>query len=134
MDAANEVFTATAWLQLLLLGGLLGAVGQGARVVVGLKKLADEAAAAGKEFYERMVTSRLVISLAIGFIAGALAAILAGINLSQVSLQQILALAGAGYVGADFIEGAMSRFVPKTGIGSKESPGEINVESAPRPR
>ena len=122
MGAEGEILTANEWIQLLILGGILGTVGQGARVIVGLKKLSDEAAAAGEERQSLMVVSRLVISIALGFIAGALAAVLAGIKLSEVSLQQVLALAAAGYVGADFIEGAMARFVPK-----KDSPVAVVV-------
>jgi hypothetical protein len=125
MNAVNQVFTAAEWLQLLMLGGLVGAVGQGARVVVGLKKVWDEASAAGQSCHEYVVTSRLVLSLALGSIAGALAAALVGVDLSQVSLPQILALAAAGYAGADFIEGAMSRFVPKVSSGAKEATGAV---------
>jgi hypothetical protein len=34
--------SAADWINLILLGGLLGAVGQGIRVVVGLKKVNDQ--------------------------------------------------------------------------------------------
>ena len=45
--------------------------------------------------------------------AGALAAVLAkNVTDPQISLEQILAFAGAGYAGADFIEGAMRSGVP----------------------
>jgi hypothetical protein len=119
-----EVWNAVEWIQLIVLGGLLGAAGQGARVIIGLKKVADEAAAKGESSDDRIVASRLVISLAIGFVAGVVAAVLAGVDLSKISLQQVLALAGAGYVGADFIEGAMSRFVPSA---EPDSSKQLNV-------
>lgn len=98
---------ATQWLQLIALGGLAGLLGQGARVMVGLKKLSDEKkerdGAVGFE------TSRLIISLFIGFIAGGLAAISAGLDVTSINAQQIVGLAGAGYAGSDFIEGLMGR-------------------------
>jgi hypothetical protein len=123
MPAGGEVIlTAAQWIQLIVLGGIVGAAGQGTRVIVGLKKAGEEAAAAGKELHDEIVPSRLVVSLAIGFIAGALAAVLASIDLDHITLQQILALAAAGYAGADFIEGAMSKFVPKKDEGSPSSP------------
>lgn len=101
--------TAVAWLQVLLLGGLVGALGQGARVVVGLKKLSDDAVAKGGEA-ESIQPARLLTSLLIGFIAGALTALTLGLKMNDtVSLQQILGVAAAGYAGADFIEGFMSR-------------------------
>ncbi len=118
----EAILTAAQWIQLIVLGGIVGAAGQGARAIVGLKKAGDEAAASGKEWHEEIIVSRLVISLAIGFIAGALAAVLAGINLDRVTLQQVLALAAAGYAGADFIEGAMSKFVTKKDETSPSSP------------
>lgn len=97
------------WIQIIALGGLLGALGQGARVVVGLKKLSDATAATGGAA-EQIEPSRMVTSLLIGFIAGALAAMMMGIDVdAKVSLQQVLGLAGAGYAGTDFIEGFLSR-------------------------
>jgi len=103
------------WLLLIALGGLAGALGQVGRVIVGLKKLGDEAAAVGKSCSDLVEPSRLFVSLVIGFTAGALAALLAkDVTDPSISLQQILAFAGAGYAGADFIEGAMSRVTPST--------------------
>jgi hypothetical protein len=102
------------WLQIIGLGGLLGAVGQGARTVVGLKKLHDEASEANASVGDMISASRLLVSLALGFIAGALAAITIvdnaiGANGPRLSGQQIAGLIAAGYAGADFIEGFMAR-------------------------
>jgi hypothetical protein len=114
MSVESEVaLTSLQWLQIIALGGLVGASGQGARVIVGLKKKGQEAEAEGKELKDEIVASQLIISLAIGFVAGALAAALAGLDPLQVSLKEILALAAAGYAGADFVEGALSSFVPQ---------------------
>lgn len=104
--------TALDWIVLIMLGGLTGALGQSARVLVGFKKLDDQAALEGKDRTQLMSTSRLVVSIGIGFTAGALAALFAKPNPASINLDQLLAFAAAGYAGADFIEGVMTRVVP----------------------
>lgn len=98
----------------LAVAGLMGMVGQGARTVVGLKKLYDANAMQLPGQQDAFMASRLVISLMIGLIAGVLAAIALGIeNLAGeggVTVQTLLGLAAAGYAGADFVEG----FIAKT--------------------
>ncbi|MDX2169001.1 MAG: hypothetical protein SF182_18180 [Deltaproteobacteria bacterium] len=124
--------TAVEWLQVLLLGGLVGALGQGARVVVGLKKLGDEAAAKGGAA-EPLQPSRMVTSLLIGFIAGALTSLTLGVKMNAtVSLQQILGVASAGYAGADFIEGFMSRtpLAPATSNAGAAAPAAAGAATA----
>ncbi len=110
--------TLTQWLSLILLGGILGALGQAIRVIVGIKKLNDQAAAMeGKSLEDLLSNSRLIISLFIGFTAGALAALSSAdtpIDLNHIKQLQILPFMAAGYAGADFIEGVMSRFIPPT--------------------
>jgi putative chitinase len=110
----NVTFSAYEWLQLIGLGGVGGMLGQGARTLIGFKKLHDaSSAAAGVS--DMIALDRLVVSLAIGFIAGALAAITTVqslADLEHIGLQQILGFAGAGYAGADFIEGLISRVAP----------------------
>lgn len=103
---------ANQWIQLVLLGGVAGAIGQIARTLVGLKKLGEEATALGRSRSQLIEPSRLVISVVIGFTAGALAAMLAKVDLTNVPLEQMLAFAGAGYAGADFIEGALTSVAP----------------------
>jgi hypothetical protein len=110
--------TLTQWLSLILLGGILGALGQAIRVIVGIKKLNDQAAAMeGKALEDLLSNSRLILSMFIGFTAGALAAFFSTdtpIDLSNIKQMQILPFMAAGYAGADFIEGLMSRFIPST--------------------
>lgn len=107
------------WLIVLTLGGFLGMVGQGARAIVGLKKESDSAAAAGQNLADRFRASTLVVSLMIGFVAGVLAMVglvAAGkIAVASVDGQTVATLLGAGYAGADFIEGFMQRETPPSG-------------------
>lgn len=101
------------WIHVLILGGIAGALGQGARVIIGLKKVNDQASADNSATRDLIEASRLMVSLLIGFVAGALAAIAMGMQADQaVQSQQLLGLLAAGYTGADFIEGLMSRAVP----------------------
>lgn len=111
MDAAS-------WLVALLLGGLVGLLGQGARSIVGMKKLNDDAVAKGESLSANFDTSQFFISLMIGFIAGALA--MAGLVgggdatvASDIGSQTMTTVFAAGYAGADFIEGFINRNVPR---------------------
>jgi len=113
------------WLQVVTLGGVMGATGQGVRTIVGMKKLGDAAAAQGLDRSDLLSVSQLVISLAIGFIAGALAGITVITNPKDISIEQILGIAAAGYAGADFIEGFMSRIAPANPSG--------NTATTPKP-
>lgn len=106
--AAND------WVLTLLLGGILGMIGQGIRVVAGLKKVNDQASAEGKSFGSLFETSKLFLSLLIGFIAGALAII--GVTGSAGDVnptkELIVTIIGAGYAGTDFIEGFIKKNLP----------------------
>jgi hypothetical protein len=92
----------------LLLGGLMGMIGQGIRAVAGLKKMNDDAASSGATSADLFIASRLVVSLLIGFIAGVIAAISVGldnlINIDPGKVSTLLGIAAAGYAGTDFIE------------------------------
>lgn len=100
-------------IQKLLLGGILGLVGQGIRLLAGLKKLSESSVAQnGSQFDSR----RLLVSLLLGFIADALGSIsLLDEQKADTTLsnEQILTLIGAGYAGVDFIESFLTKFVPK---------------------
>lgn len=111
------------WLELTVLAGAWGMVGQLARVTIGLKKLYDEAESRGAKFTEVFSTARLGISLLIGIISGELAALsllasdvikLAADGSASVETTTIVGLMAAGYSGADFIEGVLSRYLPST--------------------
>jgi hypothetical protein len=124
-------FSAYAWLQLLALGGVSGALGQGIRTVVGLKKVYDAASGAQASFSDLVAWDRFVISISIGFIAGALAASTTITDLASVTGQQILALAAAGYAGADFIEGFMTRVAPATNVAVGQESVGVATGAAP---
>lgn len=113
---------ALGWIQVLTLGGFAGALGQLMRVVVGMRKLGQEASALGTTRESLLSSSRLVISVALGATAGAAAGVASGMNPAAVSSQQFLALVGAGYAGADFIEGAIGKVIPSGGTPGGEGP------------
>src|SRR5260221_1485160 len=91
------------YLILILLGGILGTVGQLLRVIIGLKKAAD----AGKETDYKRASFSLLLSFAVGSVAGVLAAI--GSTDVAFDKSTITAFLTAGYAGTDFIEGFMQK-------------------------
>ncbi|MDD4928347.1 MAG: hypothetical protein PHP85_03590 [Gallionella sp.] len=95
----------------IIAGGLLGTLGQGVRVIAGLKKANDSAAQQNQTTI--IETSTLIISLFIGFTAGALA-LLATSGFTQIDISQstAFALIAAGYAGTDFIEAFMKKYLP----------------------
>jgi hypothetical protein len=101
--------TANNWLVVVAIGIIFGALGQGARAIVGLKKMydyADDSNPVGT-----LVDGvRLLISFGIGGVAGAFAAVTLISDLTKsVPVEQLFAIAAAGYAGSDFIEGFISR-------------------------
>jgi len=107
------------YLNYLLLGGLLGIIGQCLRIIVGLKKVYQEAEKL-KEADTNLTTKeanaevfdsrRIMISLLIGFVGGALAAI--AIDKKEIiDKNTALGIIAAGYSGTDFIEGFISKYL-----------------------
>jgi hypothetical protein len=111
------------WLVILALGLLMGSVGQGARIVVGLKKANEEATSKGKSLPEVFEASTLLVSLLIGAIAGAVAAVTTITSDGSVSVTSLMGLAAAGYSGADFLEGIMQRYTPDQAVTTGSIPG-----------
>jgi len=105
----------------IALGAVVGMLGQGLRVIVGLKKKSDLAASPNlSDDPVAFDTQRLLTSLFIGAIAGALG-MLSLTNFAPptggaVSSQQFFSLIGIGYAGTDFIEGFILRYLPKQGV------------------
>lgn len=135
--------TIERWIILIILGGLLGMIGQGIRLAAGMKKLNDEAAAKDVEFRSLLHPSRIVISLVIGFVAGALGAIgLVGGDVTPEAawsvkesgtLQPvtIITLIGIGYAGTDFIEAFMSKYTSAFSKSSAQTATKPNGDSGP---
>jgi hypothetical protein len=100
-------YTAVQWIQILVLGSLLGAAGQLIRAIAGLKKLSDDASRQGLRMSDCFAPSQLVISVMIGAVAGLLGAIGLGLDLAQITPGELTPLIGFGYAGSDFIEAFM---------------------------
>ncbi len=107
----NATLSAAQWLQIVGLGAAFGMLGQLIRAIAGIKKFHETNAAADEK--ETLSSQRLVTSLAIGAVAGALAALAtgSGLDLEKIQSSVILGLMGAGYAGADFIEAFMQKYV-----------------------
>jgi uncharacterized membrane protein YeaQ/YmgE (transglycosylase-associated protein family) len=100
----------------LALCALLGAAGQLTRIVIGIKKMVDEASEKNSDWKSSFVTSRLVLSICIGAVSGILAAVIANEpGAAGMSKDFMLGIMAAGYAGADFIEGAMKKYIPSDG-------------------
>jgi len=126
----------------LLLGALLGAAGQMLRVLVGFKKLFDQADQTQQTFKDLFIPARLVVSLIIGAVAGMLGMIsVTSFHpdfLSTNTKQILLSLLGAGYAGTDFIEGFIRKFLPggesgAPGNGDQTSPSTTGGPPQPDP-
>ncbi len=111
------------WLMQFLVGATFGALGQGLRVIVGLKKVNDSALAKGQPFTELFSAGTLVVSLLIGAIAGVLGTLSAGVNLAAITRENIMMLIGVGYAGADFIEGFVRKELPSGAGGAAPGAG-----------
>jgi hypothetical protein len=101
--------TPIQWLEIVALGIIFGALGQGARTIVLIKKLKDYADDANSS--TALIDGiRLLISFGIGGVAGAFAAVTLITDFTKaVQLEQLFTIAAAGYTGSDFIEGFISR-------------------------
>jgi hypothetical protein len=108
------------WLEIVALGIIFGALGQGARTIVGIKKLNDYADDATSTALIDGI--RLLISFGIGGVAGAFAAVTLITDLTKtVPLEQLFTIAAAGYAGSDFIEGFISRISGGAGKAATKS-------------
>jgi hypothetical protein len=112
-------------LNTLLLGGLLGAVGQGIRAIVGIKKMREETIAL-EGTPQLLDSKRLLGTLIMGFVAGLLATLpffdSKFTSHSDWSQQMILTLIAAGYSGVDFIEGFLKNYLFNTNTSNVNNP------------
>ena len=100
----------------LLLGGLLGIIGQSIRIIVGLKKTYDTSQQQHVPVKTLFDTRQFFISLLIGFIAGTLIT-LWKFNFGQGnqfdwSRDVVVEVIAVGYAGTDFIEGFVKKYLP----------------------
>src|SRR5580693_1273809 len=115
----------------IIAGGLLGTLGQGIRIAVGLKKLneSNTASAIQNTPTEDFSTSRLMISILVGFVAGALALVLKGSDFidekSNFKSDAIITIIAIGYSGADFIEGVFKTYINKFNPPIPKSPDPV---------
>lgn len=123
----------------VIAGGLLGAMGQGIRIAVGLKKLSDSNAqkiAKGdvNDPPEKMDNGRLWVSIFIGFIAGAIGMIIKGTSLKGVDGYQteaIITIIAIGYAGSDFIEGFFQTYLSKAKNVAPLVPAAVTIAATP---
>ena len=96
----------------ILLGSILGAAGQGIRILTGLKKLFDEAMRTNTAIEQMVIGKRLLLSVLISCSIGAIAGILAAFESPDfmITKSTIIAFIAAGYAGTDFIEGMFNRY------------------------
>jgi hypothetical protein len=98
-------------LVLLMVSGLMGMVGQGARTIVGLKKVSDAASTAPSEA-DTFRASRIFIGLMIGFVAGVGGGLTSKVfGAKELDAGLLFYLASIGYIGVDAIEGFANTIV-----------------------
>lgn len=104
------------FLSYILLGAVLGIIGQGLRIIIGLKKQNDAASSAGKKLTDVFDFKQMMISLVISCIVGAAAGSLGMLQFYQAGITKelIISLIMIGYAGTDFIEGFINTNSRKT--------------------
>jgi predicted chitinase len=130
-DSKPVLLSSANVLAILLLCGLMGLVGQGARAAVGLKTMTSSATTAPSQQSE-FNAAYLLISLMIGFIAGVLAGLALGLgSLAKIDpsdIKTLLGIAAAGYAGTDFIENSLSIFIRPAASGGSGAALNANVQ------
>lgn len=89
---------------------IFGVLGQGIRALIGIKKQLEEANKSGKNFENWFNLKLLLVSLILGGIAGIIGLLL--LNVLNLEVSKLIIM-GAGYTGADFIEGVLKSQVKK---------------------
>jgi hypothetical protein len=109
MEAAN---TPMNTLIIILIGAILGAVGQGIRVIVGVKKVNDTAVKTNTAVTDVLDYRQMAFSLVIAFAIGGVAGVLAAVTSDNIQFTKatIIAFITVGYAGTDFIEGFIKKY------------------------
>jgi cell division protein FtsX len=104
-----------AWsvLGYLMLGIVLGMIGQLVRVGIGYKKKLDEANAKGVNVNTLFDSKEILPSLMIAGVIGAAAGALGAIQIldQEINKETLITLLSIGYAGTDFIEGLLTKGV-----------------------
>ncbi|MCW4469604.1 hypothetical protein OGH69_11550 [Flavobacterium sp. MFBS3-15] len=134
----ETTFTSAQLINALLIGGTLGIIGQGIRIIIGLKKLDEsrsqaQADANGTVVKEVFTSNRLLISIFFGFVAGTLAALVKPPADKGYTTELIMALIASGYAGADFIEGLFNTYFKKM-TSTTPSDKNMNATGADAPK
>jgi len=111
--AMNTGSTPLNTLIVIAVGAILGAAGQGIRVIVGLKKVYDEAMKSNTPAQQLIEYQQIAFSLFIGFAIGGIAGVLAAVSSdtpTSFDKSTVIAFITAGYAGTDFIEGFIKKF------------------------
>ncbi len=131
-------------LEILVIGALMGILGQGARAIIGLKGMSDTAKAQGLGPNDLFEAGRLIVSFLIGIVVG-LASVLVYLKNggatgpNDPTWQTMLAWAVSAYAGTDFLEGFISQYLSKgagiagTTTGAPPPPPRGNEIMAVRP-
>jgi hypothetical protein len=120
-------------LEILIIGALMGILGQGARAIIGLKGMADTAQAQGLNPNDLFEAGRLLVSFLIGIVVG-LASVLVylksgGSATADPSWQIMLAWAVSAYAGTDFLEGFIAQYLaPGTTASTAKKPAAAAVQ------
>lgn len=94
---------------ILGLGAILGGAGQVVRMIIGLKKVYDQADRQMPEAKNLFTANRLGTSILIGAAAGIVAVLALDADSASFSRELAFGIMGAGYSGADFLEGVFRR-------------------------
>jgi hypothetical protein len=103
--------TALDWITFIILGGMLGSLGQLIRALAGLKKSQDASVEGAAVFGANFDWSVFVVSLILGFATGALASLTVPIP-PKLDAKFLLTFIAAGYAGADFTEAFIKKYLP----------------------
>jgi hypothetical protein len=123
----HVTLNATQWLIVIGFGAVLGATGQLVRMLPGLKKFNDEVAAKRADPRLLFSAARLVVSILLGALAGALGAITMQFDPQKgIELNRVISLIAIGYAGADFVEGFIQKYIPGSGAGTREVAAEVD--------
>jgi hypothetical protein len=121
-------------IEVIITGGLLGMLGQGIRIIVGIKKIQEQNAVAALSLAAptELQNSRIIYSLFIGFVAGALGLLVEKNPESLFKMENnemIVMLIAIGYAGADFIEGIFKKYMPQTTTNNPNGSNPPNTSS-----